>query len=49
VLRVRDRVVFDGDEHSVVGQSGSSVRLRTDSGVQQVVLAAHLMAAVDFT
>lgn len=49
VLRVGDRVVFDGDEHVVVGLSGTSVRLRADSGVEQVVLAAYLMAAVDFT
>ncbi|HEX2402805.1 MAG TPA: TnsA-like heteromeric transposase endonuclease subunit, partial [Mycobacterium sp.] len=49
VLRVGDRVVFDGDEHQVVGLSGTSVRLRADSGVQQVVLAGHLMAAADFT
>ncbi|WP_063047729.1 Mu transposase C-terminal domain-containing protein [Nocardia pseudovaccinii] len=49
VLRVGDRVVFDGDEHVVVGLSGTSVRLRADSGAEQVVLAAHLMAAMDFT
>lgn len=48
VLRVGDRVVFDTDEHLVVGLSGTSVRLRADSGVEQVVLAGHLMAAVDF-
>ncbi|MET8878378.1 hypothetical protein [Nocardia sp. NPDC004604] len=48
VLRVGDRVVFDGDEHSVVGLSGGPVRLRADSGVEQVVLAAYVMAAVDF-
>ncbi|MFI6779295.1 Mu transposase C-terminal domain-containing protein [Nocardia sp. NPDC050412] len=49
VLRVGDRVVFDGDEHVVVGLAGTSVRLRADSGAHQVVLAAHLMAAMDFT
>ena len=49
VLHVGDRVVFDGDEHQVVGLSGTSVRLRADCGVQQVVLAGHLMAAADFT
>jgi putative transposase len=48
VVRVGDRVVFDADEHVVVGLSGTSVRLRSDSGVEQVVLAGHLMAAVDF-
>ena len=41
VLHVGDRVVFDGDEHQVVGLSGTSVRLRADSGVQQVVLAGQ--------
>jgi len=49
VLHVGDRVILDGDEHQVVGLSGTSVRLRADSGVQQVVLAGHLMAAADFT
>ncbi|MBO0881789.1 MAG: transposase [Mycobacterium sp.] len=49
VLRVGDRVVFDSDEHQVVGLSGTSVRLRADSGIEQVMLAGHLMAAVDFT
>lgn len=49
VLRLGDWVVFDGDEHVVVGLSGTSVRLRADTGVEQVVLAAHLMGAVDFT
>ena len=41
VLHVGDRVVFDGDEHQVVGLSGTSVRLRADSGVQPVVLAGQ--------
>lgn len=48
VLRVGDRVVFDGDEHLVVGLAGTSVRLRSDSGVVQVLLASYLLAAVDF-
>ena len=48
VLHVGDRVIFDGDEHQVVGLSGTLVRLRADSGVQQVMLAGHLMAAADF-
>ncbi len=48
VVRVSDRVVFDTDEHLVVGLSGTSVRLRADSGVEQVVLAGHLIVAVDF-
>jgi putative transposase len=48
VLRVGDRVSFDGDEHLVVGLAGTLVRLRADSGAEQVVLAGHLMAAPDF-
>ncbi|MBB5801218.1 hypothetical protein F4560_000986 [Saccharothrix ecbatanensis] len=48
VLRVGDRVAFDGDEHLVVGLAGSTVRLRADAGGEQVVLAGHLMAAADF-
>jgi transposase InsO family protein len=47
-LHLGDRVVFDGDEHQVVGLAGTSVRLRTDAGAEQVVLAGHLMAAADF-
>lgn len=47
-LWVGDRVSFDGDEHVVVGLAGTSVRLRADSGTDQVVLAGHLMAAADF-
>jgi putative transposase len=48
MLRVGDRVVFDGDEHLVVGLAGPAVRLRSDTGTEQVVLAGHLMAAHDF-
>ncbi|GGP84486.1 hypothetical protein [Saccharothrix coeruleofusca] len=48
VLRVGDRVAFDGDDHVVVGLAGSTVRLRADAGGEQVVLAGHLMAAADF-
>lgn len=48
VLRVGDRITFDGDDHRVVGLVGTSVRLRADSSVEQVVLAGHLMAAPDF-
>ncbi|WP_234392920.1 hypothetical protein [Amycolatopsis sp. AA4] len=32
----------------MVGLAGTSVRLRTDAGGEQVVLAGHLMAAADF-
>lgn len=48
VLHLGDRIGFDGDEHMVVGLAGTSVRLRTDAGGEQVVLAGHLMAAADF-
>jgi len=48
VLRVGDRVAFEGDEHLVVGLAGTQVRLRADAGGEQVVLAGHLMAAADF-
>jgi putative transposase len=48
VLRVGDRVGFDGDEHLVTGLAGTQVRLRADSGAEQVILAGHLMAAPDF-
>ncbi|WP_280185675.1 MULTISPECIES: Mu transposase C-terminal domain-containing protein [Nocardia] len=48
MVRVGDRVVFDGDEHVVVGLSGTSVRLRSDAGSEQVLLASYLMGASDF-
>jgi transposase InsO family protein len=49
VLRLGDRVRFDGGEHTVVGLAGASVRLAGDDGVDQVVLLTHLQAAADFT
>lgn len=48
VLRVGDRVGFDGDEHLVTGLAGTQVRLRSDSGAGQAILAGHLMAVPDF-
>src|SRR5262249_47351250 len=48
VLRPGDWVSFDGDDHQVVAVAGPSVRLRSAAGVEQVVLAAHLMASPDF-
>jgi hypothetical protein len=48
VLRLGDRVSFGGEEHLVAGLAGTSVRLRANSGVEQVVLAGHLMSAPDF-
>lgn len=48
VLRLGDRVRFDGAEHTVVGLSGSSVRLAGDEAADEVVALAHLQAAPDF-
>jgi hypothetical protein len=47
-VRPGDRVTFDGDEHLVVGLAGTAVRLRSDGGDEQVVLAGHLMSSADF-
>ena len=47
VLRQGDRVSFDGDEHQVVGLSGTVIRLRSDTG-EQLVLAGHLLASPGF-
>ena len=48
VLRIGDRVVFGGAEHSVVALSGSLVRLVADSGETTVVAMAYLAGAPDF-
>lgn len=48
VLRLGDRVRFDGAEHVVVGLSGSSVRLAGDGVGDEVVALAHLQTAPDF-
>lgn len=47
-LHLGDAIAFDGGEHQVVGLVGTTVRLRSDAGGEQVVLAGHLMAAPDF-
>lgn len=49
VLRPGDWVRFDDGEHQVVGLAGTSVRLRSHDGAEQVVLGTHLMAAPGFT
>ena len=49
VLRPGDWVRFDDGEHQVVGLAGTSVRLRSHDGAEQVVLGTHLMAAAGFT
>jgi hypothetical protein len=48
VLRVGDRVRFDGAVHTVVGLAGAAVRLAAGPGGASVVALAHLLAAGDF-
>ncbi|MDQ2739581.1 MAG: integrase, partial [Actinomycetota bacterium] len=48
VLRPGDWVVFDDGEHQVVALAGTSVRLRSGEGIEQVVLGTHLMASPGF-
>lgn len=47
MLRVGDRVRYDGAEHQVVAIDGTSARLAGDLG-GQLVLLTHLVAAADF-
>jgi hypothetical protein len=42
-------VRYDGADHVVVALAGTSVRLRSDDGLERVVLAGHLMACPEFT
>jgi hypothetical protein len=48
VLRLGDRVQFDGDEHTVVGMTGTAVRLHRIGIGDSVVLLAHLLADPEF-
>jgi transposase InsO family protein len=48
VLRPGDWVEFDGREHQVLGLAGTSVRLRSGEGDEQVVLATHLLSSPTF-
>ncbi|MGI8614170.1 MAG: transposase [Nocardioidaceae bacterium] len=48
VLRPGDWVHFDGGDHQVVALAGTSVRLRSEAGAEQVVLGTHLMASPGF-
>jgi hypothetical protein len=48
MLRPGDWVFFDGGEHQVVGFAGTSVRLRSGDGAEQVVLGTYLMASAGF-
>lgn len=47
-LAIGDRVLFDDDEHDVIGIAGACVRLRSETGASQLVLAAALFAAPGF-
>ncbi|NYS18545.1 DDE-type integrase/transposase/recombinase [Streptomyces sp. SJ1-7] len=49
VLRPGDWITYDDGEHQVVALAGTSVRLRSQSGAESVVLASLLMAAPDFS
>lgn len=48
VLRPGDWVVFDGEDHQVVGLAGVSVWLRSSAGAESVVLASYLLACPSF-
>lgn len=47
-LRPGDWVQFDDGEHQVLALVGTSVRLRSTAGMDQVVLATHLFASPGF-
>lgn len=47
-LSIGDRIFFDDDEHTVIGMVGSLVRLRSDTGVGQLILVTELIATADF-
>ena len=47
-LRPGEWVQFDDGEHQVLALAGTSVRLRSSMGVDQVVLASHLFASPGF-
>lgn len=48
VLRVGDRVRFEGRVHTVVGLSGTTVRLVDEHNTASMVMFAHLMASDGF-
>lgn len=49
VLRLGDRVRYNGGEHQVVALTGTTVRLRSDAGAESVVLVAYLLADPEFS
>lgn len=48
VLKVGDRVRFDGSTQTVVGLSGTLIRLATHDGQASVMQLAHLLASAGF-
>ncbi|MFI5591114.1 hypothetical protein ACIA5G_39105 [Amycolatopsis sp. NPDC051758] len=48
LLKVEDRVLFDGVEHQVVALAGTWVRLAAADGTPSVVLLGHLLAPPGF-
>lgn len=48
VVRVGDRVRFDGRVHQVAALTGMAMRLVSEDGEVQVVMAGHVLAAADF-
>ncbi|VAZ69577.1 hypothetical protein LAUMK40_05740 [Mycobacterium kansasii] len=48
VLRPGDWVEFDGGEYQVIALAGTTVRLRSHEGAEQVVLVTHLMNSAGF-
>lgn len=48
VLAPGDQVHFGGAQYQVLSLSGTSVRLRSVEGTEQVVLARYLLSAPDF-
>ncbi|SEH03629.1 hypothetical protein SAMN05444920_14043 [Nonomuraea solani] len=48
VLKLGDRIRFDQTDHTVVGISGTAVRLQSEAGSDSVVLQSHLLSWNDF-
>ncbi|WP_406099906.1 hypothetical protein [Streptomyces sp. NBC_01013] len=48
VLRVGDRIRFEGRHQQVIGLEGTALRLLSDEGDTNVMAAGYVMAAADF-
>jgi hypothetical protein len=48
VLRVGDRIRFEGRKQQVIGLEGTALRLLSDEGDTSVMAAGYVMAATDF-